>query len=254
LLRYLRYNLTASLRKGYHSELTDFAAAQRRISSNIFLRTGARDSGTALPCGQTPPQKTVFAIDISGSMDSWVSAGISLSPLEWVKAQMIQLLENALEPGQQFNIILFDHEAESWPHGFMSYSPQAIDRATQAIQSWESRGGTNIQCALDLAYRMPGVDCVHLLSDGESGIDLDQVEQMSRCATRLVSGCTDLDPAVREWTHIPCHTTGIHDGSDRNGGQVLQQIARVTGGLYRHVSGDDFVAQEKEQTEQKVEP
>jgi hypothetical protein len=218
LLHWLRRSLRNSRRKRYHDENTDFFAAQQRISSNILLR-GASNGRVCL------------VIDCSGSMNMIMNdpeLGM-LSRLDFIKDQVCQVLDS-LNPNQTFSVISFNDSAVPLFAGFLQASPRNIDTATDRIYSWEAEGETNLFAALEAAYRLPNLNAVYLLSDGEPTVGttdkakiLESVDRWSR-----VSSVNTDSAGPHNCCRVPCHPTALMTSQACT--DLLADIAQITGG------------------------
>jgi len=208
LLRCLRHSLLSSLRKGYHNASTDWGKSKSIIPASVLLKARGY-------------KRSVFCVDVSGSMDCHFGQE---SRLDWVKAQLGNLIERTLVAGQQFNLVLFNHEAKSWEPGFVLLSEATVAHCKSSINAISSGGGTNITKALELAFSLPSVDCVYLVTDGEDQVNIENIAASAREAgARFGIPC------------VPCHTTSISGASC----SMLQELANATGGVYSNVEPPD---------------
>ena len=111
---------------------------------------------------QTLPREFVYVLDRSGSMmgkpiDQAVNA---------LKASL-----RTLRPGDQFRILLFDHEIDWYHHGeAIPFTQDGVDQADRFLSSIQARGGTEIvsavQAVLDLPQEAEHQRIIVLLTDG----------------------------------------------------------------------------------------
>jgi Mg-chelatase subunit ChlD len=193
-----------SLACRYHTRHTDFSKIQSRGVSSFLLR------GESFG-------RIVFCIDISGSMATQVlrtDSTSSLSRLEVVQEQIEQILASRLNHRQQFGLILFNHEAYSWRGDLLQATRGNVQEAISFVRSGAFRpsGGTNIMAALEIAFEVPNVEAVYLISDGEDEVSIPALRAMSRQG------------------RVQCHTTAFCSGPE--GCRILEQIAAATGGSY----------------------
>ncbi|XP_064626001.1 uncharacterized protein LOC135486827 [Lineus longissimus] len=102
------------------------------------------------PTGLQPVKKNViFILDISGSMSG--------RKIQQVKDAMKVILDD-LQPGDLFNIILFDSQIEFWNKtNLLEATEENIDAAKSYVLNMETRGSTNINSAL--------IDAIGFLDD-----------------------------------------------------------------------------------------
>ncbi len=172
--------------------------------------------------------RSLFLLDVSGSMDSPTSEGIA----------RLQLLKNIFtaeldrlhrESSQEhlktrvgsFSIVLFSDGVEYFPQNgaFLSYAFQRdITDAQKAIQSLGTRGGTNMLRAwqdIATSLKKNRCDMVYFLSDGEP------------------SDCTA--ESLLDWLRNNLPGQKISTFSLGNESQLLKAIATQHGGTYREL-------------------
>ena len=200
-------SVRSSLSAGYHTTRTDFSRIQQSGVSSILLR------------GQSYP-RIVFCIDVSGSMGSSfldVATGQETSRLDFVKKDLQGIFANQLTHRQQFTLVKFDHRARMWSNGLQQATTANLQAASQHVDEWFPDGGTDFEQALTVAFGVPDVQAVYLLSDGEVyGGEMEHLIQRARVLSR--NGA------------VHCHTTAFF--APASGQAVMEGIARATGGSY----------------------
>ncbi len=84
----------------------------------------------------------------------------------------------------------------------MLLSEATVAHCKSSINAISSGGGTNITKALELAFSLPSVDCVYLVTDGEDQVNIENIAASAREAgARFGIPC------------VPCHTTSISGAS-----------------------------------------
>ena len=206
------YNLWAdsvkcSLQCRYHTSRTDFSRIQSHGVSKFLLR------------GETF-SRIVFCIDISGSMSAAVptNGNYFQSRIGVVTQKIEEILSNQLNHRQQFSILRFNHAVLPWDSGELRQATAAnINAGVQFVRSgaFSPTGGTDIMDALRTAFRIPGIEAVYLISDGEDpGVSLQEVRRLS------------------DEGRIQCHTTAFC--SSEVGRRLLESIATVTNGSFAY--------------------
>lgn len=166
-----------------------------------------------------PPQNIVVAIDVSESM--------STTDPNRESFRAAKELVQSLDGGKRIALLTFNNEA-----GLLQPLAAVSDRAAKdAITAkldgfGPPSGGTNIEAALaesmkqiESAGTNARASMVILISDGYSDVDLN----------RALSPYTDKGVAV--------NTVGVNaqNPQDRQGNELLRQIAQATGGAYQSV-------------------
>lgn len=193
-----------SMQCRYHNQHTDFSRIQQSGVSSILLR------GLSYP-------RVVICIDVSGSMCCTfvdASSGKYISRLDYVKRDVQKIFKEELNHRQQFTLILFNDEANTWSTGLRQCTVDNLDAASRFIESCQPDGGTDFNAALTAAYGVKDVSAVFFLSDGE---DYD-------------TGLREKVKALSLNGKIPCHTTAFFASS--TGQELLKSIATITGGSY----------------------
>ena len=206
-------SVRSSFANGYHTLSTDFGRIQSRGVSNILLR------GKSFP-------RVVFCIDTSGSMcGEFVDAASNrrTSRLEYVKDELESIFRSKLSHRNQFSIVQFDHAAHVWSRGLQQATESNLREASHFVRRWEPDGGTNFVVALEAAFRVPDVQVVYFLSDGEDG-----------------SSAADLAALVKRLSRdgeIQCHTTSFF--APPSGQALLRAMATAGKGTFVQFGADD---------------
>ena len=201
-----------SLKYGYHSADTDFSKVQSRGVSNFLMR------GKAYP-------RIVFCIDCSGSMSTLhmnTASKKSEMRIDTVRNEIEDILFSKLTHRQQFSIIRFDSYASAWQQGLVQATDTNIRDAVRYIRgpNFNPNGGTNFEAALEMAFTMPSVQAVYLLSDGEY---FGESESLFR--------------KVENWSRTNgtvCHTTAFC--ASKQGGDFLKKLAEISNGSFMEIS------------------
>ncbi len=169
---------TVTLQAGTTLPNKDFVLHYRVAGDTLHAlpftyRPTAADDGTLLltlvpPVAPPPdavlPREVLFVLDRSGSM-----AGAAM---EQAKLALHGCLR-ALNPGDTFNIIAFDHQVEPFTATPQPFTQAAIDRADSFVAALYGRGGTEIIGALQAATAQPRdaerLRVVVFLTDGAVG-------------------------------------------------------------------------------------
>jgi len=168
-----------------------------------------------------PPKDVVFVIDTSGSMRG--------AKLEQVKKALRYGLAG-LHAGDRFNLVEFSTEARRFREGLVEATEENRGLATKQVDTFEARGGTNIDDGLALG--LAGLDAadrlqlVVLLTDGEPTVGITGPDEILR---RL----KDKNPRGRR-----VFVFGV--GEDLNA-KLLDRVARETGGTTQYIrSGENI--------------
>jgi Ca-activated chloride channel family protein len=108
------------------------------------------------------PRETIFVIDTSGSMSG--------PSLEQAREALVLGLDR-LAPSDAFNVVRFDSTAEAIFPSSLPANPAAVEQAKSWVRALETRGGTEMLAALDLA--LPA-----MTTDAKTTIDAGFVRQV----------------------------------------------------------------------------
>ncbi len=95
--------------------------------------------------GQGLPTETLFAIDVSGSMEG--------PSIDQAREALLKALDR-LRPGDTFTILRFNQENELFSERFLSTSGASLDEARAWVRSLQASGGTEIGPALFRGLKM----------------------------------------------------------------------------------------------------
>lgn len=188
--------------------LAPFGLALRGGGSNVF-RSG-------LP-GTERPRSEAFLCDASGSM---------LPKFAALKSELNKAVQG-LQPVQSFDIHFFsDNRAISLSPQLLMATPENKLRALDFLENVTPRGSTDPIPSLDLAFKQHP-QLIFLLTDGDfpdNDAVLARIHQLEKDH------------------HVRINTIAfVGEGdSDTAFMAVLQQIAKETGGVYRHVTEDEL--------------
>ncbi|XP_051840847.1 inter-alpha-trypsin inhibitor heavy chain H4-like [Antechinus flavipes] len=163
------------------------AAGDIQIENGYFVHHFA-------PAELSPlPKNVVFVIDKSGSM-----AG---RKIKQTREALIKILSD-LNPGDQFNLVIFSGEVTLWKPALLQASTQHVEEAKQFASSINAHGSTNINEAALVAVRM--LD------------ESNRKEQLPAGSVSMVILLTDGDP-----------TTG-----EKNPQKIQKNVKAAIGGRY----------------------
>lgn len=188
--------------------MAPFGPAQGGGGANIF-RSG--------PPGSVRPRSVAFLCDASGSM---------LSKFTELKRELDKAIEQ-LQPVQSFTIHFFsDNRAISFSRQLLMATPENKLRALDFIDNVAPRGSTDPIPSLEMAFK-ERPQLIFLLTDGDFP---DNAAVLKRIAL------LNRDHRIRINT-----IAFVGEGdSDTAFITVLQQIARESGGIYRHVTQEEL--------------
>jgi Ca-activated chloride channel family protein len=166
-----------------------FVPQYDNLTMNVLSTKPADEDGYALMLA-TPkngelredvmPKRVTFVLDRSGSMVA--------DPLKRAQDAAILCVQE-LRPQDVFNVILFDNDVTTWKAEYQFADPPSVSDATAFINSTFARGGTDIMTALKEALRghKPDmyVNTVIFLTDGEAGIDHEELKRLNTSGTRI---------------------------------------------------------------------
>ena len=145
---------------------------------------------------------------------------------------------NELVPGETFGIVAFDQSAYAFDKQLMPATPANIARARQFLEARrlevqeEVTNGTNLQLALRKALQTRGVNVVVVITDGEPTVgetDHSAIAAKARSQNKAKARIDAIGLVGRD-------ANGDDEGFDA--AQLLEQIARESGGQFKEVKDD----------------
>lgn len=164
-------------------------------------------------------KRFAYLCDVSGSMDE--------ERLGALKRELENSI-NELSPGSSFSVILFSSEARVLTgDGWLEATPGNKSKTRTLLRAVQSYGGTLPLPGFALLFSTlrPRPDAVYFMTDG-------QILQTPQEEDRVVAQITALSRSGPK--AVPVHCVTLVETSSR---QVMEKIARSTGGKYRHVAG-----------------
>eukprot|EP01012_Entosiphon_sulcatum_P049510 TRINITY_DN68137_c0_g1_i1.p1 TRINITY_DN68137_c0_g1~~TRINITY_DN68137_c0_g1_i1.p1 ORF type:complete len:356 (-),score=57.85 TRINITY_DN68137_c0_g1_i1:26-1069(-) len=112
-------------------------------------------------------KNVTFLISVTGSMsvtfiDSW---GRNMTKLHYVTEQMTDTLTRNLLNVQNFNVIRFGFNAESWAPRLTPVTVDNVNRAAQWVLASQPIGTNNMLAGLQAAISDPGAEAIWILAD-----------------------------------------------------------------------------------------
>lgn len=174
------------------------------------------------------PREVVFVIDTSGSME-----GTSLRQAQAALREGLRFLE----PGDRFNIVRFDSEAELLFEESVPAVPFYLEGADRFIERLVADGGTNMAPALGLAMGLPRHDGllrqIVFVTDGSVG---NEQELLLQVAERLGGSrlfTVSIGPAPNSW--------------------FMRKAAAIGRGSHSHIGRQEEVAERMAQLWARIE-
>lgn len=171
---------------------TFLAEAPDEQEQGFFIYTIEEPS---LPADSTYSKNVIIVIDVSGSM-TWENR------INDAKIAASYILNN-LNPGDNFNVILFDHVIRSLGSTMLPYNPGNLQIALSYVNNYQitSLNGTNLYGAMNTAVSqmIPVPDsrknCIILLSDGQPNVGTTDTYQIIN-NINLQIGYNHSDPSI----------------------------------------------------------
>lgn len=161
-------------------------------------------------------KRFAYLCDVSGSMEEERLAALK---------RELQTSIDELSSGSSCSIILFSSEARMLTgDGWVDAGPKGREQVRTLLRGVTSMGGTEPLPGFAMLFALrPRPDAVYFMTDGEFGRGQEdeiatKVAQLSRSGPRPV----------------PVHCITL---VQTEGAKIMQLIAKVTGGKYRHVPG-----------------
>jgi hypothetical protein len=158
-------------------------------------------------------QRFAYIVDRSGSMEG--------AKIQTLKSQLISSI-GGLSESASFMVFFYSSGARSLGNRsrWLDADPRNRDLASREIAATSAHGGTDPLPAFELAFNMrPKPDAIYFMTDGV----FDEAVAAEIAALNARTGAV-----------TPVHAISLVDDSAR---ELLQSIARQSGGTYTHVGG-----------------
>jgi len=180
-----------------------------------------------------PTGNCVFVLDYSGSMDTTftLSTGEKLSRLQFVQKEF-EKTALGFDNKTTFDIVIFNESPKIWRTSLANSTYQNIQDGIALTKKYRAGGGTDIFSALSVAWAVPKVETIYLLTDGVP-----------------TSGITNIDSIMSKvsilYKNVPVkvNTIAFLMGSDSSDNKPLskyfmKRLADATNGTYRALESD----------------
>ncbi|MZR63231.1 VIT and VWA domain-containing protein [Alcanivorax sp. DP30] len=202
----------------------------------VAYKAPGKDRGTFMmtltPGDDLPPISNgsdwIFVLDISGSMQG------KLATL----ADGVSKALGKMRPEDRFRIVLFDDRAEEMTSGFVTATPESVQRYTGKLSRLQTRGGTNLFGGLSLALNPLDADRptgIVLVTDGVANVgktrQKDFLELLEKHDVRLftfVMGNSANRPLLTAMTDASNGFAISVSNSDDIVGQILTATSKLT--------------------------
>ncbi len=202
----------------------------------VAYKAPGKDRGTFMmtltPGDDLPPITTgsdwIFVLDISGSMNG------KLATL----ADGVSKALGKMRPDDRFRIVLFDDRAEEMTSGFVTATPESVQRYIGKLSQLQTRGGTNLFGGLSLALNPLDADRptgIILVTDGVANVGKTQqkdfLELLEKHDVRLftfVMGNSANRPLLTAMTDASNGFAISVSNSDDIVGQILTATSKLT--------------------------
>ncbi|MDF1661946.1 MAG: VWA domain-containing protein [Planctomycetota bacterium] len=165
----------------------------------------------------------ILVIDISYSMAREMKTinGEKTSGLDFVKAELINLIRQQLNTKIQFNVIAFGSRTVPWRRAVVPAGPGLRLEAIKWVSELKVEGGTNLHSALKLALADVEVTRIIVLSDGRPSVGLTKPKRI-------------LEEVRRRNKTKKVRIDTIRFQSSWKG-DLLKELARQNGGRFKSV-------------------
>lgn len=172
---------------------------------------GALGDGASFMGVRAQGKRFVIIADRSGSM-----AG---AKVEFVKQEVLEAL-STMKPGARFQLIFFNHSAQPYPKSGWREPQKDKADVEQWMRSIVGEGGTFPTPAFEVAFRLePRPDVIFFMTDGLFDPSVvGQVAALNRQGEKRA--------AIHAISFV-----------DRSAEALMREIAKDSGGTYRHVAG-----------------
>ncbi len=188
------------------------AGGEQAISTDgVLTNGGSGASGSASFMGvQAYGRRFCIIADRSGSMKG--------EPLRHLKGEVRKTLDT-MSRGSAIHIVFYANSWSAFPEGWADPRSRRSD-ADEWLSRIISKGGTNPGPSFDHAFNLsPPPDAIFFMTDGKIPRNMD----------RFVSSLND-----KRRKKIPVHTIAF---LNRGAADIMQRIAKESGGKYRFVGG-----------------
>ncbi|MGB1466790.1 MAG: VIT and vWA domain-containing protein [Alcanivorax nanhaiticus] len=202
----------------------------------VAYKAPGKDRGTFMmtltPGDDLPPIRNgsdwIFVLDISGSMQG------KLATL----ADGVSKALGKMRPEDRFRIVLFDDRAEEMTSGFVTATPESVQRYIGKLSQLQTRGGTDLFGGLSLALNPLDADRptgIVLVTDGVANVgktrQKDFLELLEKHDVRLftfVMGNSANRPLLTAMTDASNGFAISVSNSDDIVGQILTATSKLT--------------------------
>lgn len=161
--------------------------------------------------------RVCFVLDTSGSMNRVVTTGGTR--LQAATEELIAALEH-FPVGGRFNLVFFASRTRTWKPGLVEMTESRLSQASKYARAQRPKGGTALHDGLLAAFEDDEVDTIVVLSDGQP---------TEGALTDPESILADIDHRNR-LRRVVIHCVALNHRSE-----LLEGLARLTGGRYREV-------------------
>lgn len=200
------------------------------LAAEAERRARDDDAGTAVASFygvHVVSERVVFVLDVSGSMrlppgvfDEAADYDPSLPSRMDIARKELSAAVRGMPDGTLFNLIFFEDEVHRLDDDLVEMKKRERQRALRWISEQYALGGTALYPALQLAFRDPLVDTIHVLTDGAPTVgELTDIAAIRAEVARW-----------NEARHVRIH--GVALGQDST---LLRWLAEDTGGRYARV-------------------
>ncbi len=127
--------------------------------------------------GEAQPRDVTVVLDVSGSMSG--------EKIRQARAALHQLL-NSLAPQDRFRLLAFSSAVRAQSRGWVDARGRGVEEASEWIDRLQADGGTNIEAALEEAFRLDSprrrLPVVVFLTDGLPSVGQESPEELARIA------------------------------------------------------------------------
>ncbi len=187
--------------------------------------------------GGDGPRHVVYLLDISGSMTMTEGKFGGESRLQRAREELDAQLKS-LGPGETFSLIAFADSALPFRPQLVPADAPDVQDAEGFLSGLKAEGDTDLEDALDAAFKMRGVNVIYVITDGVPRTpdhDYTTPTDFEALADRV-------DDANRQGARI--FTIGLlgpnPDGTDQSAqaSALLERIASDSGGTFKPISLD----------------